>query len=368
MSSSTSSSEGRPVLRLLARAGAFGVVCLLALEGFFRWVVPAREPPVPWQEPDFGLMLFQQEPNEGLFTSGRWAQQRSRWHINRLGWNAGIEYLPADQRGRPAVAVIGDSQGEGFYVEWEEHIAARLTALSRGQVEGHTYGGSAFQLPTYVRVVRYLVHHRIHPEVLVFLINRGDIWSSVRGFGRLRAQTATWSLDGRGGFTEHPPAPYRTTPLRRLMRESAFVRYLVFNANLAPRVDGGVELGVVQRAVHPEAEPHVQNLVEPLTDHFLDEVTRTLPKARILLVVDGDRMAIQRGEHPARLEISEKMEAVCRRRGVGFIDLTAEMVADWRAHQQPFHFPHNPHWNAHGHEVHARAIHRWLVEQGIVAP
>lgn len=356
------------MLRLLARAGAFAVLCLGLLEVFFRFVLPAREVPYPWQEPEFGLMLYEQRVTDGLFTSGRLAEQRSPWHINRTGWNAGIEYLPASERGRPAVAVIGDSQGEGFYVSWDEHIAGRLTTLSGGQIEGHSYGGSAYQLPTYVRVARYLAKHRIDPEVLVFLLNRGDFWSSVRELGRARAQLATWSIDAAGVFTEHPPAPYRSTVFRRFMRESAFVRYLVFNANLNPVADGPVEIGMVQRSRYPEAEEHVQKRIVPITEHFLDEVARALPRARVLFVVDADRREIHQGKVPARLEFSALVEGVCQRRGCGFIDMTDRMVADWAAHQAPFHFAHNAHWNARGHAIHAEAIHAWLVAEGWVKP
>lgn len=354
--------------RLLVRAGVFAVLCLALLELFFRFVLPAREVPLPWQEPELGLVLYDPRAPDGLFTSGRWAEQRSPWHINEKGWNAGIEYRTAAERGRPAVAVVGDSQGEGFYVSWEEHIAARLTVLSDGQIEGHSYGGSAFQLPTYVRVARYLSRHGIDPEVVVFLLNRGDFWASVRELGWARPQLATWSLGPAGEWIEHPPAPYRSTPLRRLLRSSALVRYLVFNAGLNPVGEGPVELGMVERLRYPEAEPQVQARIVPMTEHFLDEVVRALPKARILFVVDADRRVIHRGEVPARLEFSALVEGVCVRRGCGFIDMTDRMVADWAAHQAPFHFAHNAHWNARGHAIHAEAIHAWLVDEGLAAP
>ena len=377
MSSSTSNSEqpgapapsaetraGHPVVRLLVRAALFGLLALGVLELLLRFVLPARESPIPWQEPDQSLLLYDPSVPDGLFTSGRLAEQRSPWHINTLGWNAGIEYRPAAERDRPVVAVVGDSQIEGFYVAWPEHIASRLSALSDGRIEGQSYGGSAFQIATFARIARYLGQHHLDPEVLVFAINRGDFWYTLRGYGRPRAQLATWAFDPAAGtFTETPPAPYRTTTMRRLMRTSALVRYLVFNAGLNPLAGGdGPELGMAELKAFPEAEADFQPLIGPTTEHLLDEVAAALPHTFVLFAVEADRRAIHRGEVPAPIELSAPIAEVCRRRGCGHLDLTDAMVAAFRADGQLLNFPHNAHWNAHAHDVVARAIYAWLVE------
>lgn len=357
------------MLRLLARLAVFAALAAALLEVFFRTALPASESPIPWQEPTLGLLLYDPATPTGVFTSGRLAEQRATWHINAQGWNAGLDYPPVAPGDAPLIAVLGDSQIEGLYVDWPDNIAARLTALSGGRVQGRAYGGSGYPLASFALVGRYLAQTGQTPAVIAVTINRGDFYYSIRGYGRPRPTMPTWSYDAAtGAFTHHAPGPYRVRTVRRLLRASALVRYLFFNAGINPLAGDTVELGMVQRDRWPEAEPAFQPVMAAAAGHLLDELRAALPAARVVFVVEADRRAIHEDHAPAPLEAVPVLRQVCQARGCGVLDLTPAMQAAFRADGQPLNFPHNAHWNAHGHDVAARALYQWLVAEGLAPP
>jgi lysophospholipase L1-like esterase len=343
----------------LVRAGVFVALLVLLLEGFFRWVLPGRESPLPVQEPVEQLMTYDPAVPTGLFTSGRLAQQRARWRINGHGWNAAIPYLPASERGAPLIAFVGDSQWEGLYVEWADHVAAQTTQAVG--VPGYAFGGSGYRISHYARVARYLAHHDFAPNVIVYYINRGDFWAGVANLGGRRGGRAGQQIRydaERHSFEELDGAPYRTTRFRRLLRKSAFVRYAVFNAGVNPlRGNAPAEMAMVARTAYPEDDPDHAPMIEWATDWLLDVTAEALPDARIVFMIDADRRAIERGERPApRLGASTIIQRVCARRGCTHLDLTPAFTAAYDASGKGLNFPHNYHWNAHGHAVAAQAL------------
>lgn len=350
----------RAALRFFVRAAIFLLVAAGLLEVLFRTALPARESPIPLQEPTEQLSCYDPQVPTGLFTSGRLAEQRARWRINPQCWNAGVPYLPAAERDLPLVAFVGDSQWEGLYVDWPENVAAQVGA--RLGVAGYSFSGSGYRISHYARVARHLAVKGYAPRTLVLYINRGDYWSAIVDLGG--------RLGGRNGqqiaydperqtFVELAGQPYRTTRLRRLLRESALVRYAVFNAGVNPLQPAAAqaEEAMTDRVTYPESQPEAAPLIERSTDWLLDQIAAALPETEVVFVIDADRRAIARGERPPnRLGASAIVERVCARRGCRFLDLTAAFTAAVDRTGEPLSFAHNYHWNAHGHAVAAEAI------------
>ncbi|MCA9541704.1 MAG: hypothetical protein KC620_22560 [Myxococcales bacterium] len=323
--------------RFLLRAAAFALIFALVAEAFFRVVVPARETPLPWQTPREGLRCYDAAgPIDGIFTSGRLAEQRARWQINPQCWNAPRPYLPAAERDRPVIAVAGDSQIEGFYVDAEAHLAARLTTLGGGAFETYAYGGSGYKLGQYLLLARYLAAEHIDPAVLVVFINRGDFAHAIDAFGA-RPQsmlTFTWR-DGVVG--ERPPLPYAVQAWRRELRNSALARYLVFNARLNPFRDAMAEPGVGGAL---EEDALVHPAYADILRHAIDGMRMALPTTKLAFVCEA-------GPIPTSALIARE----CAARDCGHLDLTDA-------------FAHNPHWNAEGHRLVATTLHAWLAARG----
>ena len=106
---------------------------LILGELFFRFVIPASDNPTVSQETAFNLIIKNpQDSQRGLFTSGRYAEQQIPWQINDLGWNYNRQYKPNSEVDRPIVAMTGDSQIEGFYVNADQHVPGRLWVMAEG--------------------------------------------------------------------------------------------------------------------------------------------------------------------------------------------------------------------------------------------
>ncbi len=353
----------RPPLRFLAHATLFVCVASLCFEAFFRWGLPARESPIPTEEPDFHLRCF--VPGQtGLFTSGRLAEQRARYSINGQCWNSGVEYRE-DPAGAPLVAMTGDSQLEGLYVEWPEHLAAQTA--DRLGARGYSFAGSGYKVVHFAMVARYLAQHGFDPRYFVIQINRGDFWSGVVQLGANRANPRLDLDPGTGRFTELAGARYRTSSLRRLLRSSALVRYVVFNARVNPFVskDADVELGMADLSRYPESDPQHHPMMAAAARWLLDEVAKALPRTEVVFLVDADRRSIYRGDTPlVRLGSAAVLHDVCAARRCGVLDLTDAFAEHFRRTGEKLNFEHNYHWTSRGHAVAAEALAGYLRRTG----
>jgi len=333
-------------------------------EVFFRTVIPARESPVIRQESASNLMQYDPDVQaDGLFTSGRWAQQRSRWHINHQGWNSPTNFLADAEREQPAVVITGDSQIEGFYVDGSEHLINRLQAKAGHRFVGYSLAVSGYKLGEYILVARYLAKQGIQPKVFILSINRGDFWRAVTSLGgkpglapRLQETDGTFALLAGGTYPTHF--------FRRALRRSALVRYLIFNANLNPFAAGTADLAMSRRALYPEADAAQKPLYTRALRFTVGEIKRVLPKTAIVFLVDADRQAIMSGKTPKPIGTFPVIERFCATSDCLAIDLTGPFLTAWKATKLPLHFSHNAHWNTHAHEVAAQALYDRIKERG----
>jgi len=97
---------------------AFLFTCIV-LEFFFRWVIPASNPPMGFFDEKEKIYSFSNEKQEGTITIGRFAQIRTTWRINNRNWNYPIDYHRIDNKN--LIAVIGDSYIEAFQVDVDQN-------------------------------------------------------------------------------------------------------------------------------------------------------------------------------------------------------------------------------------------------------
>lgn len=128
----SSSRPGRP-FRFLVRATVFLLVFGVGAEVWLRTVMPPCETPLPYQQQPSTIYRFDpQGPTSGLYTVGRLCLRGGEWRVNNAGWNSGSDYAPAEERGRPLIALFGDSYIEGFLTDTDQHIDAHLPTMLRG--------------------------------------------------------------------------------------------------------------------------------------------------------------------------------------------------------------------------------------------
>ncbi|MGK0358349.1 MAG: lysophospholipase L1-like esterase [Bradymonadia bacterium] len=363
----------RQAARFLLRFGAFVALLLVMCELFFRVVLVARETPYPWQDETFMLQRYDVKgPTSGWFTSGRQVQQKSRWHINAEGWNSAQPYLPAADRDTPMIAILGDSQIDAMYTEWSESLPHQLELLGDARFAVYGFGHSGYKIGQYITVARYLAAKGFEPAVVILFINPGDVSSGVDAFGAKRRSNNTllaWdaraAVDGGQRFTEQAPTPYRTTGFRRLLRQSAFVRYLVFNAriNPLPGKQSDLALGRATRAqegVEAASDPRYAEAVR----HVVRRIRAILPKTTVTFLIDADRYAIYATGRAQPIGISPVISQVCAEEGCGVLDLTETLIRRFAEDGRWFNFDHNPHWNAYGQRVIADAVAGFLRARG----
>ena len=61
------------------------LLCILCGELFFRFVIPAAEQPWGYYDPIDQIARFEIGQRAGMYTTGKFAQQRGRWRINNMG-------------------------------------------------------------------------------------------------------------------------------------------------------------------------------------------------------------------------------------------------------------------------------------------
>ena len=341
----------------LLRASLFLLLFGLVAEVCFRWGLPARETPLVRQEPVSRLIQFDPAgPRDGVFSSGRWAQQRARWHVNAQGWNNLIDLQSDTDRERPAVVITGDSQIEGFYIDPEAHLIRRLASRAQEKVVGYSLAVSGYKLGEYIEVARYLHREAINPAVFIIFINPGDFWRGVTNLdGRAgvvpRVQI---NSDGAGEVTASGTLPI--SRWRRTLRHSATLRYLLFNANLNPFAKGPADLALNAAAQDPEADAETNPVYDQAFRFVVTAVQEALPRSKVLVLVDADRRGIMSGEHPDPIPTSGVVASVCADLGCAHVDMTGPFTKAWRADGQRLHFEHNVHWNAHAHDLASAAV------------
>jgi len=343
----------------------FAVLCEL----FFRFVIPACEIPYTYFDPDDQILRFDTHaPREGIVTTGKFAQQRSRWRINNYGWNSAIDYVPFPQRTKPLIAIIGDSYIEGFHVNVEDHLSAVLGELVKDDYDVYSFGLSGMPLSQYLQVSRYVNRH-FRPEVLVFNMIHNDFDESVRDLMDFPYFLQLTYKNGE--FFEAPPDPYRPSAKRRILRKSALVRYMWLNLQMQftlrqildkPSKDNfNANIDVKKATDNSE-------IIEGATFFLIKKIREENPDKKLIFMIDGPRNDIYSGitYNSNVLWIHNLLREACAQNNSYFIDLTQAFSEKFNQEGLKFNSDHDFHWNEVGHRVAAHALYKSLIEFGLI--
>ena len=325
------------------------VIFLLLLgagsEIFFRTIIPAREAPTTTFQPTYGLETYDPSATpDGIFSSGRRAQQRSPWHINAQGWNQATDFVVDENRQKPLVAMLGDSYVEGFYIDPSAHVMQRLKARENHRFEVYQLGKSGSGFGHFIQMAHYLADNRYTPDVLVILINRGDFWSSVQRPTQKGPQSLQLAVNDNGETSLSPPKQTQRVTWRRWLRQSALARYLIWNANLNP-FGGQIDLAANGQLQSTEAHIAANPRYEQAFRYMTRSIKGHLPHTKIVFLVDADRENFSDDEPPAPLPAMAIIKKVCAVEPCTHVDLTSTFHEYWKRTGQPLNFAHDYHWN-----------------------
>lgn len=383
-----SSSRPRGPLSFLLRVAVFLLVFGVLAEVSLRTVIPASQTPLSYQqEPSTVFRYDPHGPTAGHISHGRLCRDPSRWHVNAAGWNSEAAYQAAASRGRPLVALFGDSYIEGFYTDVDEHVDTYLPEMLPG-TDSYAFGRSAWYLEQYVAASRY-ARERFAPDVLVVFIGRDDVSDSLRENGT--PSPYLWQIAADGpSFEEVPPTDvYASGRKARMAKESALIGYLRYNAKLAlPGMRGGsvaepeaeaapeaaeaapaapLESGGAGSA-EAEADDAWRDLL-PAAEFMIDRLLADHPDTPVVFVAHSDRYLPPEDIAGAPLfpDARAVQEAVRARPQCSFVDLRYAFSRDWAAHGVRFEAADGSHWNAYANRLVARTIADAITERGLLA-
>jgi hypothetical protein len=352
----------KPIYYLISILFGF-VFVLILLEGLFRFLPVNNAPRLTRVDKLYGVNYF--APNETYkWSTGTTFAFRTSKQSNNFGFLSDYDFHPTSFL--PLMVVIGDSYVEAAQVEnGRAHHSLLHTGLGgHGRVYG--IGSSGSPLSNYLQYAQ-MAKEQFSPDGMIFVIVGNDFDESMCQYYHMGVGTLCFEPIGSGDYELKRMNPPHSL-LRNLARQSALMRYLVFNAKIdwravIARLKGkrGEEdkyIGNTAAEVSPERLKQSKNAV----DEFFDRLPSASGLAfnRVSFVLDGIRQGIYEDNRDLsgsyfglmRQYFVEQGESL----GYEIIDLHQEFLRDYMANEEKFEFPIDGHWNELGHYIAASAI------------
>ncbi len=337
------------------------VLPLLVIEGIFRFLPVSNLPyllPVTAQNP-----IAHFEPNvDYLFSMGPGFAIRSTSHTNNFGHTNIADYHPADST--PLLAVIGDSFVEAHHVDAGKSAGEILNARLHGKGRVYTFGISGAALSQYLAFADY-ARTTFRPNAMAFVIIENDFDESLLKY---KSEPRLHYFEERGDHLVLRRLDYELSTTKKILRQSALVRYVVLNLRAGETLKGLRRIlsrsGRVRSSRGSlKIEERIQDSKRAI-DFFLDQVPLKsgLRSDSVAFVLDGVRPGLYSPEAWAEVEHGYaaqmmryfKEQAVAR--GYEVLDMQPVFMAKHHLDNSRFEFATDGHWNELGHRVVAEAL------------
>jgi len=339
----------------ILRISVFLLLLLLLVEVVFRTVIPASDQPFYAQDSTYKIRMFDTTGvRYGYFTEGRLAEERFKWRVNNRGWNAGIDYVNADLRESKLIAITGDSYVEGFYVNWEDHFANRLKE-KLVNTDVYSFGVSGMSFAQYILVNRYL-RDQFSPDYIVVFLGSGRLRSSLAEISS-SPYNLQFAKDDNGHWIEKPPMKV-VFGYGKIMRMSAFVRYLIKNAGVTLGL-GAVDNEPVGKKRDKVKEIYITDRQEILdvTRHIVKTMYKENPKSQFIFLIDGPRQELIDGVfNPPSVPDADILKEITNEIGGVVVDMRERFNSEHIKYGKSFSFPRNYHWNAYANDLVAQEL------------
>jgi hypothetical protein len=335
------------------------------LEGTFR-LLPVSYPPyllpVSARDP---VTRFQ--PNvDYLYSSGADFAIRTRKRSNNFGYNHVADYQPQERT--PLLMVIGDSFVEAQAVDAGKSAAEILHARVQGRGRVYSIGISGAPLSQYLVFAQY-AQSTFRPDAMAFFIISNDFDESLLKY---KSEPRFHYFEERGGEAVLRRLDYELSTTKRILRHSAFLRYVMFNlvaerrieALLRPSAAALPSSGGFRDREPPAALEQRVRDSQRAVDHFLARLPAMsgLDSRSIVFVLDAVRPAIysdgglEESENTYHGRMRRYFAAHALALGYQVIDMQPVFIARHRRDNSRFEFPTDSHWNELGHRLVAEEL------------
>jgi hypothetical protein len=351
---------GRTLKSVLVHAALMVVVPFLVLEGTFR-LLPVSHPPYLLPVSERTPVTHFQPNVEYRYSAGWNFALQSRKRTNNFGYVNAADYDPGATT--PLLMVIGDSFVEAHEVDAGKSAAEVLHARLLGKGRVYSVGLSGSALSQYLAFAQY-TRETFRPQAMAFVVIGNDFDESLLKY---KSDPRLHYFDEHGGLRR---VDYELSTSRKLLRHSAFVRYVMFNLI----ADRRIEQLMLSLRRKPEQETYMDATPQArwrrlpgskrAVDYFFEQLPARagLDSRSILFVLDGMRPALYSAEALAEAEkdtqgfMRRYFTAQARSRGYEVIDMQPAFLDRHRRDGSRFEFPSDNHWNELGQQLVADAI------------
>lgn len=266
-------------------------------------------------------------------------------------------------RENPMVALIGDSYIEAYWSDLDKHIDVLMHEKSDQQIDFYSFGTWGAMLSQYL-IISQDVISKYQPDAVVIFLNEDDAAGSLYTEASQFLFCYTIEDLENGDLQTVPPQQLTSNRLIPILLNSATLRYLKTNRNLAFLARGGVvdpNANLSEPSISTVEEESLDSTTVLVTEFLLDQFD-SLP-VPVIFVADGPRTPVYRNESdPGRYPDCLLIQELCTtRENLQFIDLIPYFQRDWVHSHTLFSAEENPHWNDYGNAVVAEAIYRDIV-------
>lgn len=292
-------------------------------------------------------------PNRDVQISiGKFFEIKANKKTNKQGFFDDRDFDQGSKNNK--VAVIGDSYVEALQVANAEAIHGQLQVLLGSEWKVNGVGTSGSPLSQYVAYARY-VRESLDPNVYVFVIISNDFDESLLRYKR---------SPGHHYYDDDLQlvrVDYKIDPLKSFLRTFATARYFAINMKgysvfRGRDSDSPIFTSNTLRTVDQERIAWSKRAV----DQFLTDVSRITDGKEVILLFDADRTAIYTGEADANsfpeLMKNYSIDKSKSYKNIRVLDLQSIFEKSYKIDGKKFEFENDFHWNAHGHQVAARAL------------
>ena len=334
----------------------------LIMEGFFR-LLPVSNPPYVLPVTSENPVAHLQPNVDYVYSAGWNFSVRAKKHSNNVGYNNLSDYQSDEIT--PLLMVIGDSYVEAHQVDAGMSAAEILNSRVDGTGRVYSIGLSGAALSQYL-VFAEFARTTFRPNAIAFVIVANDFDESLLKY---KSSPRFHHFEESGNNLVLRRVDYELSTTRKLLRNSAFVRYVMLNLSvketlerLSGRLRGQPQdyVGNMPRRVEAARVTESMRAI----DEFLNRIpiSTGLDRPSILFVLDGVRPALYSAEELLMAEDSYvsqmmryfKKQAVLR--GYEVLDMQPAFIRKHRLDGSRFEFETDGHWNELGHKLVAEEV------------
>ena len=293
----------------------------------------------------------------GVFSLGANFYNTVTKKTNNAGFYSSFNY---DKNKSPKTMIIGDSYVEAVQIESSDTVGEVIRAKDN-QKDIYQMGVSGVPLSQYIKMVAY-ANNNYAPDSFVIVIVGNDFDQSLCDY---RVKLGTWCFDENFELIFKPFNGY--TGIRRYARQSAFARYLVFQAGINWRaLMSRFKLKLQGMEAESEYAGNVKRLKSEeivdksfkVVDRFFEELNKLQIIDKVTLVLDADRGDIYKNRRTESYfqKMREYTIRKAKANGVRLIDMRPIFEDDYKDHKVKFEFPTDGHWNERAHKLLAEAL------------